>query len=216
MKPCATLSSLWSLMKASGNAPSDPTQHLLREIAACRLCAAHLPHEPRPVVSFHSENRIAIIGQAPGRRVHESGTPWSDASGRLLRQWLGVDERCFYQSQTFAFIPMGFCFPGGGPHGDHAPRPECAPHWHPRIKDRLKQIDLTLLVGGYAQRHYLGRSAQANLTENVRRYRDYLPDFFPLPHSSPRNRIWLARNPWFESDVLPDLRHRVSRLLRGQ
>ena len=183
---------------------------LLDEIRACQVCAAELPHPPRPVLDVSTKSRIAIIGQAPGTKVHESGIPWQDQSGRLLREWLGVDEAAFYDTARFAIIPMGFCYPGKGSSGDLPPRPECAPLWHPQLFEQLPDIRLTLLIGQYAQRYYLGERAKRNLTETVRAFSDYLPGHFPLPHPSPRNRFWLAKNSWFAETVLPELRRQIA------
>ncbi len=188
---------------------------LLREISKCSACAAHLPHQPRPVVAAGVSSKILIIGQAPGRRVHESGVPWQDQSGKALRSWLGVEAEAFYNPALFALVPMGFCYPGAGKSGDLPPRPECAPLWHPRLLGRLKSVQLTLLIGQYSQAYYLGGKARENLTETVRAFRDYLPQYLPLPHPSPRNRIWLHRNPWFAAEFLPTLRQTVARILGG-
>lgn len=187
---------------------------LLKRIRACDHCAAHLPHGPRPVVQAHVDARLVIIGQAPGAKVHESGVPWDDASGRLLRKWMGVDEEIFYDARKVALVPMGFCYPGKGKSGDLPPRPECAPLWHDMLLRGMKGIRLALLIGQYAQGHYLGDRMAENLTETVRAYRDHSPRFLPLPHPSPRNRFWLAKNPWFEENVLPELKRRVKRALK--
>jgi uracil-DNA glycosylase len=184
-------------------------QSLLREIRQCRHCEASLPQGPRPVVAASRTARILIIGQAPGLRVHASGVPWADASGRELRRWLGVDEAAFYDPRRFALMPMGFCYQGKGRSGDLPPRPECAPLWHPRLLAAMPHVRLTLLVGAYAQRHYLGVDAGPTLTATVGDFRRYLPRFLPLPHPSPRNRPWVAKNPWFEADLLPELRARA-------
>lgn len=194
---------------------TEPLDSVLRRIRGCTLCAASLPHTPRPVVSAGTGARLLIIGQAPGARVHASGIPWQDASGKLLRQWLELDEQVFYNPERVALMPMGFCFPGSGRAGDLPPRPECAPAWHEAISSRLPHVGLTLLIGAYAQRHYLGERAASTLTQNVRRFRDHLPDYLSLPHPSPRNRIWLARNSWFEAEVLPELRRRIRRLFEA-
>ena len=159
--------------------------------------------------------RLLIVGQAPGRRVHETGIPWNDPSGDRLRGWLRMDRRAFYDTRRVAILPAGLCFPGSGRHGDLPPRPECAPLWHPRFRAALPRINLTLLVGHYAQAYYLGKRRRRSLAETVRAYRDYLPEFFPLPHPSPRNRLWLKTNPWFEKSVVPALRRRVGRLALG-
>jgi uracil-DNA glycosylase len=182
---------------------------LLREVRACEMCAAHLPHPPRPVLRAAATARILIVGQAPGRRVHETGIPWNDPSGDRLRDWMGVSRATFYDESRIAIIPTGFCYPGTGKGGDLPPRPECAPLWHPRLRAALPDIRLTLLVGSYAQAYYLGGRAQKTLTETVRHYRDYLPEYLPLPHPSPRNQMWLKRNPWFAEEVLPLLRELV-------
>jgi len=145
--------------------------------------------------------------------VHASGIAWNDPSGDNLRTWLGVDKATFYDSKCFALMPMGFCYPGTGKSGDLPPRPECAPLWHPLLLDKLKNVKLTLLIGQYAQAHYLEKRVPKTLTETVRHFSDYLPRYFPLPHPSPRNRIWMKRNPWFESDLLPLLRQRLTRAL---
>jgi len=182
---------------------------LLTEIRACRVCEAKLPLGPRPVLQAHSNARILIVGQAPGTRVHESGVPWDDASGRRLRTWLDVDIDTFYDARRFAIVPMGFCYPGRGTGGDNPPRPECAPLWLDRLLAQLPAIRLTLLIGQYAQQRFLGPARKASLTDTVRAWRDYGTAILPLPHPSPRNQVWLKRNPWFEVDVVPELRARV-------
>ncbi|SPA43062.1 conserved hypothetical protein; Uracil-DNA glycosylase superfamily [Cupriavidus taiwanensis] len=187
---------------------------LLAEVRACRACAQQLPLGPRPVVRAGAGARILIVGQAPGTRVHETGIPWNDASGDRLRQWLGVDDATFADASQFAIIPMGFCYPGRGKSGDNPPRPECAPLWMDRLLAQLPSIALTLLVGQYAQRHFLGARRKPTLTETVRAWQDYAPAFIPLPHPSPRNQPWFKQHPWFESEVLPMLRERVRLLLR--
>jgi uracil-DNA glycosylase len=186
---------------------------LLAEIGACAVCANHFSHSPRPVVSAGSNCRILIIGQAPGRRVQESGIPWNDLSGIELRRWLGVAEDKFYDPEVFGLMPMGFCYPGKGKSGDLPPRPECAPLWHKRLLRAMPKVELTLLIGGYSQEYYLGDTAESNLTETVRNFRKYLPGYLPLVHPSPRNRIWQRKNPWFETQVLPELRSRVRDIL---
>lgn len=188
---------------------------LLTSIRACRLCADHLPLGPRPVVQALGSARLLIIGQAPGTRVHETGIPWNDASGDRLRDWLQVDRDVFYDASRIAIVPMGFCYPGVDVRGgDKPPRPECAPEWHAQLLPYLGKVELTLLVGGYAQKFYLRRRGQRTLTETVHRWRDYAPEFLPLPHPSWRNTAWIRKNPWF-SDVLSDLRDRVRPLLSG-
>ncbi len=181
---------------------------------ACRVCAAHLPLGPRPVLRAKASARLLIVGQAPGTRVHETGIPWNDASGDRLRDWLALDREAFYDEARIAIVPMGFCYPGRDARGgDNPPRPECAPLWHPPLIANLPNVGLTLLVGRYAQGHYLGARRRGNLTETVRAWADYAPRFVPLPHPSWRNTAWLRRNPWFEKDLLPALRARVHILL---
>lgn len=187
-----------------------PLEQLLREARACDVCADFLPLGPRPLLQVGERARVVIIGQAPGTRVHESGVPWRDASGDHLREWLAVDEATFYDPQRIALIPMGFCYPGKAASGDAPPRPECAPLWHPRLLDRLADDALLLLVGQYAQKHYLGKRRGKTLTETVRAFDSYLPRHFALPHPSWRSRIWMQKNPWFGDDVLPVLRRRVA------
>lgn len=195
------------------NAP-EPLTALLTEARACTHCAAHLPLGPRPVLRAGTGARIAIIGQAPGTKVHETGIPWNDPSGRRLRQWLDLDDATFYDENRIAIVPMGFCYPGRDPKGgDKPPRPECAPLWHERIWTALPGIELTLLVGAYAQRHYLGARAKKTMTETVRAGAEYGPRFWPTPHPSWRTTAWLKKNPWFETDILPALRKRVRALL---
>lgn len=179
---------------------------LLSEIRACRLCAADLPLGPRPVLRASSTARVLIVGQAPGRRVHETGIPWNDPSGDRLRSWLCMDRERFYDERHIAIVPAGLCFPGSGPRGDAPPRSECAPLWHPRLRELMPKIELTLLIGQYAQAFYLGKHRKKSLRETVLAYREYLPEFLPLPHPSPRNQLWLKQNPWFEQEVIPELR----------
>jgi uracil-DNA glycosylase len=187
---------------------------ILQEIAACTLCAAHLPHGPRPVVQASADARLLIVGQAPGRRVHESGIPWDDPSGDLLRAWLHLARDAFYDARRIAIVPTGFCYPGKGSSGDLPPRPECAPQWHERLLGEMPEIRLTLLIGTHAQAYYLGKRAGPTLTDTVAHFADYLPDYFPLPHPSPRNRFWLSRHPWFAQQVLPALHRRVAMVLQ--
>ena len=187
---------------------------LIGEIRRCTVCAEHLPLGPRPILAAGPKARVAIVGQAPGTRVHESGVPWDDDSGDHLRSWLDVDRDTFLDADNFAIVPMGFCYPGKKKGGDAPPRPECAPLWHDRLFEHLPRLSLTLLVGQYAQAFYLDRRRKKTLTETVRAFDEYLPDYFPLPHPSWRSRIWVKKNPWFESDALPVLRERVSALFR--
>ena len=180
---------------------------VMAEARACRVCEAHLPLGPRPVVRASTSARLLIIGQAPGTRVHETGIPWNDPSGDRLRDWLGLDRDAFYDESRIAIMPMGFCYPGIDKNGgDKPPRPECAPLWHDRILALMPAVELTLLVGMYAQRRYLGRRARRTLTDTVRAWQDYLPDYLPLPHPSWRNTVWLRKNPWFEAEIIPYLR----------
>ena len=182
---------------------------MLDEINGCQVCRSALPNLPKPVLSFSSTARLLIVGQAPGRRVQQSGIPWSDASGNQLRAWLQLSEQQFYDAPGIAILPIGFCYPGKGASGDLPPRPECAPLWHARLLASMPEVRLTLLIGSYAQAYYLGKSAKPGLTATVAAYAEYLPRFFPLPHPSPRNRFWFTRNPWFDRDILPVLREKV-------
>lgn len=190
----------------------DALEKVVAEIRSCRACV--LPHEPRPVVWVHPEARILIAGQAPGRRVHESGVPWDDPSGDRLREWLQMDRAAFYDKRRIAVAAMGFCYPGTVNGADLPPRRECAPLWRPRLLPLLQKVRLTLLVGAYAQRYHLGAAVSRTLGETVRNWRAYPENVLPLPHPSWRNSAWLKRNPWFETDVLPELRRRASLALR--
>lgn len=185
---------------------------LLANVRACTLCAAHLPLGPRPVVQMHPSARILIAGQAPGRKVHETGVPFNDASGERLRDWLGMSREVFYDERQVAILPMGFCYPGTGKSGDLPPRPECAPAWRAPLLASLKNLQLTLVIGQYAQDYHLPH-AKGTLTELVQDWRAYWPHTVPLPHPSPRNNLWLKRNPWFEAKLLPVLRERVAHLM---
>ena len=187
-------------------------ESLLGEVQACTICEAFLPHGPRPVVQLHPRARVLIAGQAPGRRVHESGTPFDDASGERLREWMGVTREVFYDPKRVAILPMGFCYPGTGKSGDLPPRPECAPAWREQLLGRLRALQVTLVIGQYAQAYHLDEG-KSSLTEIVRAWRKYWPATVPLPHPSPRNNIWLRRNPWFETDLLPALRRRIEAAL---
>jgi len=191
----------------------EALQRLLKEVRACRLCEPHLPLGPKPVLRADARARVLVVGQAPGTRVHETGIPWNDPSGDRLRAWLDVDRNSFYDERRFAIIPAGLCYPGRGRSGDLPPRPECAPLWHPRLRPLLPNIGLTLLIGQYAQAYYLGMRRKGTLTETVHAWHEYLPEFLPLPHPSPRNTRWLQVNPWFVRDVIPVLRQRVHALL---
>ena len=187
---------------------------LASRIAACRLCEKHLPHGVRPVVSFSPDARLLIIGQAPGSKVHESGIPWDDASGDRLREWTGLTKDQMYDPAQVALVPMGFCYPGKASGGDKPPRPECAPQWHESVLDVLPENRLTLLVGTYAQAYYLPQARKLSMTERVRNFGHYLPDFLPLPHPAWRSTLWMRKNPWFENEVLPQLRDLVAHRIR--
>lgn len=186
---------------------------LFQEIKNCRACENFLEAGVNPVVAASKRSKIVIIGQAPGRKVHQSGVPWDDKSGENLRNWLGVDGGIFYDADMFALIPMGFCYPGTGKSGDLPPRPECAPLWHLRLLSQMKEVKLTLLIGSYAQKYYLGRAAKPTLTESVRNFREYLPEYMPLPHPSPRNNIWQRKNEWFGEEVVPELKSLVRSII---
>ncbi len=176
------------------------------------MCAEQLDHEPRPVVQAGPSARIVIIGQAPGRRVHESGIPWNDPSGRTLRSWLGLSDEQFYDPDVVALVPMGFCYPGSASSGDKPPRPECAPLWHETLLGQLPDDRLEIIIGTYAQRRYV-KARSTTLTETVARWREHLPDQVVLPHPSPRNQHWLTKNPWFEAETLPAVRARIAEFL---
>lgn len=186
---------------------------LLSDIRACKLCAAHLEHGPRPVVQAGIQARLLIVGQAPGRRVHETGIAWNDPSGDRLRAWLQIPSELFYDASRIAIVPTGFCYPGKGNSGDLPPRPECAPTWHARLLDAMPDLQLTLLIGRHAQQYYLRENCKSTLTATVAAYGEYLPAYLPLPHPSPRNQSWWMKNGWFEKDLLPDLRRRVASVL---
>ncbi len=184
---------------------------LLNEITACQICEGQIP-APRPVLRAESSAKLLIVGQAPGTKVHASGIPWDDASGKRLREWMGIDSQTFYDSSKIAIIPMGFCYPGKGRSGDLPPRPECAPTWHEKLMAALPAIECKLLIGNYAQRYYLSDDFKT-LTDRVRNWRDFAPDTFVLPHPSPRNRLWLKKNSWFEADTVPVLQKTVQSIL---
>ena len=185
---------------------------LIRQARECRVCAPHLPLGPRPVFLVGKGARLMIVGQAPGRRAHQTGIPWNDPSGDQLRAWLRMDRAQFYDARRVAIVPTGLCYPGSGERGDLPPRPECAPLWQPRFRAALPAIRLTLLVGMYAQAYFLAKRRKKTLALTVRAWREYLPEFFPLPHPSPRNRLWMKNNTWFVKEVLPALRRRVRAL----
>jgi uracil-DNA glycosylase len=193
---------------------STERDSLFFRIKSCTICQAFLPLGPRPVFIADPEAKILIVGQAPGTKVHASGIPWDDLSGKELRRWLGVEAGDFYNPKLFAIVPMGFCYPGRGKGGDLPPRPECAPHWHQQLLDQMPNIRLTLLIGKYSQDYYLGKSKKKNLTETVASFEEYLPEYFPLVHPSPRNKRWQMRNPWFEHNIVPVLREKVKSILQ--
>ena len=180
-------------------------ENLVKEVRSCTICSAHLPFAPKPILAVSEKSKILIVGQAPGQKVQDSGIPWNDQSGKELRRWLGVDTELFYNTNIFAIMPMGFCFPGTGKNGDLPPRPECAPTWHHLLLAQMPNIQLTILIGQYAQKFYLKENFSTSLTENVKNYKKFLPKYLPLVHPSPRNKIWHKINPWFEIDVVPEL-----------
>ncbi|MEP7062004.1 MAG: uracil-DNA glycosylase family protein [Betaproteobacteria bacterium] len=182
---------------------------LLAAVRSCRACEKHLPLGPRPVLRAAATARILVVGQAPGLRVHTTGIAWDDPSGARLRTWMGLEPSGFYDESQIAIIPMGYCYPGRGNGGDLPPRPECATLWLDRLLAKLPRIELTLLIGQYAQRHFLGRRRKGTLTETVMAWREFAPRYFPLPHPSPRNTAWFQRNAWFEQELLPVLRELV-------
>lgn len=186
---------------------------LVEEMQRCQICAGLLPHPPNPVFQLSPQATILVAGQAPGRRVHQTGIPFNDPSGERLRAWMGISRETFYDPARIAILPMGFCYPGHGKSGDLPPRPECARAWRQPVLDGLPNLRLTLAIGAYAIDWHLGAAKQANLTETVRAWRNYAPAIFPLPHPSPRNNLWLRRNPWFEAEVLGALQRQVARCL---
>ena len=192
---------------------STSLSKLVKEIRSCALCTEFLPLGPRPVVQAGVSAKILIVGQAPGRRVHETGVPFVDPSGDRLRSWMGIEKEVFYDKNKIAIVPMGFCFPGTGKSGDLPPRPECAEIWRDKLLNLLPNVALTVVVGQYAQSWHLGKSNKHNLTETVRAWKEYWPRSVPLPHPSPRNNIWLKKNVWFEDEVLLHLKKKVKILL---
>lgn len=187
---------------------------LLQQIRSCRICEDQLPLGPKPVLRANASARLLIVGQAPGTKVHASGIPWNDQSGKRLRQWLNLEPAIFYDETKIAIVPMGFCYPGKGKSGDLPPRPECANHWHQQVLALLPHIQLTLLIGKYAQDHFLGSKAKPTLTETVLSWKEYLPHYMPLPHPSSQNQFWLRRNPWFEAEIVPFLQESVPQFLK--
>ncbi len=189
-------------------------EELIENISKCTICSNEL--EPRPVINVAIESKIIIIGQAPGMVVHQTGIPWDDKSGENLRDWMGVGKEQFYDSTKIGIIPMGFCYPGKGKTGDLPPRKECAPQWHGPLFEKMTNVKLMVLIGMYAQNYYLGTKKKRTLTETVKHYKEYLPKYFVLPHPSPRNNIWQAKNAWFKKEVIPDLRKVVRGLLEEE
>lgn len=188
-------------------------QKLLKEIRACTVCKKDLPLAPRPIITATRQSKIILVSQAPGKKAHDNNRAWDDASGRKLREWLGVTEEQFYNPDNFAVLPMGFCYPGKGKTGDLPPRKECAPLWHPSVWEHFKRVKLILLIGKYAQDRYLGANSKKNLTENVANYAGFLPTYFPLPHPSPVNHFWRGKNPWFEDEVVVELQEYILNIL---
>lgn len=185
---------------------------LLNKVRACTLCEQHLPLGARPVLQLHPKARILIAGQAPGKKVHETGIPFNDASGKRLRTWLGITPEVFYDPEKIAILPMGFCFPGTGKSGDLPPRKECEPAWRKQLLQQLEKLELTIVLGQYAQAYHFP-DHQASVTELVKNWQMYWPNLIPLPHPSPRNQLWLRNNPWFEAEVIPALQKRVAEIL---
>lgn len=203
-------------MDRSARAPETTyrtLESLLAAVRNCRACEAHLPLGPRPVVRAAVTARVLIVGQAPGLRVHATGIPWDDPSGERLRSWMGVGKDVFYDESRIAIIPMGYCYPGRGNSGDMPPRRECAELWLHHLLAKLPRIELTLLIGQHAQRHYLGNRRKSSLADTTKAWREYTPRYFPMPHPSPRNTPWFQRNSWFEQQLLPELRTRIGALL---
>lgn len=190
-------------------------EDLLAEVRRCRACEKMLPFAPRPVLRASSAARVLIVGQAPGTRVHQTGLPWNDPSGDRLRLWMGVDRETFYDESLFAIIPMGFCYPGKGKSGDLPPRRECAELWQSSLLEKLPAVELKILCGQYAARHYLGKRMKAGMSETVKAWEEYVPEFIVLPHPSPRNMNWFRQNPWLESEIVPFLRKRVQKILES-
>jgi len=187
-------------------------ESLLNDIKQCSHCEKNLPLGANPVLQVNRKSKILIAGQAPGKKVHNSGIPFDDPSGNRLRDWMGISSSTFYDSSRITILPMGFCYPGSGKSGDLPPRPECELMWRQKLLDQLPNIKLTLVLGKYAQAYHFGNST-TSLTELVKRWQDYWPDIIPLPHPSPRNNIWLKKNAWFEREVLPKLRERVVKII---
>ncbi|MFK8037614.1 MAG: uracil-DNA glycosylase family protein [Crocinitomicaceae bacterium] len=187
---------------------------LLSEIKSCKICENHLPHPPNPILSFSSQSKILIVGQAPGRVVNEKGVPFDDKSGETLRKWLDVSREEFYDTNNFGIVPMGFCYPGKGKSGDLPPRKECAETWHEKVLEEIRSPKMIILIGAYAQKYYLSKTMKRNLTETVRDFHLYLPKFFPIVHPSGLNFRWQAKNPWFVEEIIPILKYEVKKILK--
>ncbi len=192
---------------------TSSTTALIEQVRACTLCAADLPFGANPIFQVHPKARILVAGQAPGRKVHETGIPFNDQSGQRLREWMGIDSKIFYNVEKIAILPMGFCYPGTGKSGDLPPLPECAHQWRNQLLELMREIQLTLVIGQYAQKWHLGDSKKSNLTATVNAWKDFWPTVLPLPHPSPRNNRWLKQNPWFEGEVIPALQLRIAEIL---
>lgn len=185
---------------------------MIQKARACQACS-RLPLGPRPVFQASPSARILVVGQAPGLKVHQTGIPWNDASGERLREWLGLSREVFYDEKQIAILPVGFCYPGTGERGDLPPRKECFPLWHEKFLAQMPNLELIVLLGQYAHAAYLGKSRKKSLTETVRAWREYGPRYLPLPHPSPLNNIWLAKNRWFEKD-LKEIRQKCQDILK--
>ncbi len=185
----------------------------LSKVKSCKLCIQHLPHGVRPVVQIDPNAKILIAGQAPGSKVHKTGIPFDDPSGDRLRLWMGINKETFYDATKIAILPMGFCYPGTGKSGDLPPRKECAQQWRTKLLELMPNIQLTLAIGQYAIRWHLPETKKESLTNTVKSWKNHWPDMLPLPHPSPRNNIWLKKNDWFESEIIPPLKDRVKALV---
>ncbi len=188
-------------------------EDLLCKIKSCEVCKSSLPLSPNPVLAAHPKSKLVIIGQAPGLAVHNSNIPWNDKSGDNLRRWLDISSDTFYNTELISIIPMGFCYPGKGKSGDLPPRKECAELWHKQLFEQLKNVEMVLLIGKYAQDYYLKNNPYKTLTATVQNYKSFLPQYFVLPHPSPRNNIWMAKNEWFKHLVLPELKINIAEIL---
>jgi len=184
-------------------------RELTKEISRCQICARHFAHQPKPIFQLNPKASILIAGQAPGRKAHHSGIPFDDPSGDRLRDWMGINKDVFYDAKKIAILPMGFCYPGHNRAGDLPPRHECAQAWRQQVLDAMPNIQLTLVIGSYAMEWHLGLQKKKKLTDVVFAWRSYAPAVIPLPHPSPRNNLWLRKNAWFESEVLPELKEKI-------